>query len=155
MSTVTTYLNLVKPAPLENFSRATYNNNLDLTDNSYARALLAPGVNSLSSVTWGASLGAGALAGKNFVMLPESSVVTGNASGFAMVTMPYTFQTGYLVVSAVNGDENAAAGVYVTIGGNTPTNNPTNNKFGVRVLLPGGAPGNGTVCRINYMVIGY
>ena len=32
MSTVTTFLNLVKPAPLENFSRATYNNNLDLID---------------------------------------------------------------------------------------------------------------------------
>jgi hypothetical protein len=32
MSTVTPFLNLVKPAPLENFSRATYNNNLDLID---------------------------------------------------------------------------------------------------------------------------
>lgn len=32
MSTVTPYLNLVKPAPLENFSRATYNTNLDLVD---------------------------------------------------------------------------------------------------------------------------
>lgn len=32
MSTVTTYLNLVKPAPLEAFSRATYNTNLDLID---------------------------------------------------------------------------------------------------------------------------
>ena len=32
MSTVTPYLNLVKPAPLENFSRATYNTNLDLID---------------------------------------------------------------------------------------------------------------------------
>lgn len=33
MSTVTTFLNLVKPAPLEPFSRSTYNNNLDLVDN--------------------------------------------------------------------------------------------------------------------------
>lgn len=32
MSTVTPYINLVKPAPLEPFSRATYNNNLDLID---------------------------------------------------------------------------------------------------------------------------
>ena len=32
MSTVTTFLNLVKPAPLEAFSRATYNTNLDLID---------------------------------------------------------------------------------------------------------------------------
>lgn len=32
MSTVTPFLNLVKPAPLENFSRATYNTNLDLID---------------------------------------------------------------------------------------------------------------------------
>lgn len=32
MSTVTTFLNLVKPAPLEQFSRATYNTNLDLID---------------------------------------------------------------------------------------------------------------------------
>lgn len=32
MSTVTTFLNLVKPAPLEPFSRATYVNNLDLID---------------------------------------------------------------------------------------------------------------------------
>jgi hypothetical protein len=32
MSTVTTFLNLVKPAPLEAFSRATYVNNLDLID---------------------------------------------------------------------------------------------------------------------------
>lgn len=32
MSTVTTFLNLVKPASLENFSRATYNTNLDLID---------------------------------------------------------------------------------------------------------------------------
>lgn len=37
MSTVTTFLNLVKPAPLENFSRATYNTNLDLID---ARAVV-------------------------------------------------------------------------------------------------------------------
>lgn len=35
MSTVTTYLNLVKPAPLEAFSRATYNTNLDLIDTAY------------------------------------------------------------------------------------------------------------------------
>lgn len=32
MSTVTTYLNLVKPASPEQFSLATYNNNLDLVD---------------------------------------------------------------------------------------------------------------------------
>lgn len=32
MSVVTAFLNLVKPAPLENFSRATYNNNLDIID---------------------------------------------------------------------------------------------------------------------------
>jgi hypothetical protein len=37
MSTVTTYLNLVKPANTENFSRATYNTNLDLID-AYAVA---------------------------------------------------------------------------------------------------------------------
>ena len=45
MSTVTTYLNLVKPAPLENFSRATYNTNLDLIDaNALAASKQAKGI---------------------------------------------------------------------------------------------------------------
>lgn len=44
MSTVTPFLNLVKPAPLEAFSRATYNNNLDLIDAGTKAAVERTGV---------------------------------------------------------------------------------------------------------------
>lgn len=58
MSTVTPYLNLVKPAPLENFSRATYNNNLDLIDtaaknvNALSHAEFTANVTPSASVAW-------------------------------------------------------------------------------------------------------
>lgn len=48
MSTVTPFLNLVKPAPLEAFSRATYNNNLDLVDaNALSDSKRAEGLKSI------------------------------------------------------------------------------------------------------------
>lgn len=65
MSTVTTLLNLVKPTTAEQFSLATYNNNLDLIDAGYGKLpkKMAGGADTMS-------IGAGASSVTKVINLP-------------------------------------------------------------------------------------
>lgn len=153
MSTVTTYLGLTKPAGIEQFNLATYNNNLDLADNAYLRAMIAPAIMGwdAGATTWGAA--PTNVATTNFKMLAASGVVTTDANGYAAITMPYAFPNGYLVVGGINGDDWARPSVYYNISTNIFTN--TNNKFYIRAIQNGNTPLNGGVLRFSYTVVGW
>ena len=94
MSTSTTNLCLTKPAAGENYSRAVFNNNMDLIDTAYLRSLRAGQVQTFTAVTWGSALAAGAIPGKDFRELNESFVGTTDASGYCGINLPYTLLVG-------------------------------------------------------------
>lgn len=120
MSTVTPYLNLVKPAPLENFSRATYNTNLDLID---AEALLRKKAKnarfSMIAVKTGAPAGNGITLGP--LQIDPTKPLWQSNNDFCVVdnTPDNTAgSTGRIRITK--------AGIYNISGGYIPSTNPGN-----------------------------
>ena len=155
MSTVTPYLNLVKPAPLENFSRATYNNNLDLIDANANAA--APRLQSASklggiqgnNVTWGTAFSTAS----DMKFYIGSVVLTTDASGYIAVDFPTGFLTGYIVNYLLNGDVAAQSNINIALSTGIFTN--TSSRFYIRVMLAHtNAPLVSCTFRVNFRVEG-
>lgn len=107
MSTVTTRLGLVKPAGLEQWSRATNNNNLDLIDaNVVIQSEWKPAWTDLSlTAAWVAYAGGGGYYGglryrKVGDMINLQGMVKSGAAGSQIAVLPVGWRPQYSVITA-------------------------------------------------------